>query len=84
MSKIGIFFGTDTGSTRKIAKMIQKQLGDLADKPQNINRVEASAFNDYDCLIFGTPTYGEGSLPGLAADLAGKEEVLCVTFVCDT
>ncbi len=27
MANIGIFFGTDTGKTRKIAKMIHKQLG---------------------------------------------------------
>ncbi len=28
MSKVGIFFGTDTGNTRKVAKKIQKQLGE--------------------------------------------------------
>ena len=28
MANIGIFFGTDTGKTRKIAKMIHKQLGE--------------------------------------------------------
>jgi len=39
MSKIGIFFGTDTGSTRLVAKNIYKQMGEgLADKPKNINR----------------------------------------------
>ena len=69
MSKVGIFFGTDTGSTRKIAKMIQKMLGDdVAAKPLNINRVDASAFDDYDYLIMGTPTLGEGQLPGLSSD----------------
>jgi flavodoxin I len=68
MAKVGIFFGTDTGSTRKIAKQIQKQLGDIADKPKNINRVDISEFANYDCLIFGTPTLGEGQLPGLDCD----------------
>lgn len=69
MSKVGIFFGTDSGSTRKIAKTIFKLLGeDVADKPVNINRVDASAFDDYDYLIMGTPTYGEGLLPGLSAE----------------
>ncbi len=69
MSKVGIFFGTDTGSTRKIAKAIFKSLGDgVADKPLNINRVDATAFDDYDYLILGTPTLGEGQLPGLDAD----------------
>lgn len=68
MSKIGIFFGTDTGTTRKIAKMIQRELGDLADKPLNINRADATSFADYDILILGTPTYGDGELPGLGAE----------------
>ncbi|WP_394244657.1 flavodoxin [Vibrio astriarenae] len=68
MSKIGIFFGTDTGSTRKIAKQIYQQLGDLADKPLNINRVDAEVLKSYDKLILGTPTLGEGELPGLAVE----------------
>ena len=69
MSKVGIFFGTDSGSTRKVAKQIFKLLGeDVAAKPLNINRVDASAFEEYDCLILGTPTYGEGLLPGLSAE----------------
>ena len=27
MAKIGLFFGTDTGKTRKVAKMIAKKVG---------------------------------------------------------
>ena len=42
MAKLGIFFGTDTGTTRKIAKLIHNELADVADKPLNINRVDAS------------------------------------------
>lgn len=69
MSKIGIFFGTDTGTTRKIAKIIYRELGaELADKPLNINRVDAETLANYDALILGTPTYGSGELPGLAAE----------------
>jgi flavodoxin I len=69
MSKVGIFFGTDSGSTRKIAKQIHKMLGEaVAAKPLNINRVDASTFDQYDYLIMGTPTYGEGLLPGLTAE----------------
>lgn len=69
MAKIGIFFGTDTGSTRKVAKQLHKLLGEeLADKPLNINRAEATALATYDILILGTPTLGEGQLPGLSAE----------------
>ncbi len=69
MSKVGIFFGTDTGTTRKIAKLIHKALGDdVADKPLNINRVVTDTFMQYSKLILGTPTYGSGELPGIDAE----------------
>ncbi|GGA76855.1 flavodoxin [Neiella marina] len=69
MAAIGIFFGTDTGTTRKIAKMMHKALGDdLADKPLNINRIDADTLMGYDFLILGTPTLGEGQLPGLSSE----------------
>ncbi len=67
MSKIGIFFGTDTGSTRLVAKKIFSMLGDeLADKPKNINRTRIAELLQYDALILGTPSYGVGELPGLS------------------
>jgi flavodoxin I len=67
MSKIGIFFGTDTGSTRLVAKKIFSLLGEeLADKPKNINRTSLAELLQYDALILGTPSYGVGDLPGLA------------------
>jgi flavodoxin I len=65
MNKIGIFFGTDTGSTRLIAKIIAKKLGDdIASKPLNVNRIDVEDMLIYDKLILGTPTYGEGQVPG--------------------
>ena len=67
MSKIGIFFGTDTGTTRLVAKKIYSLLGEeLADKPKNINRTTPAELLQYDALILGTPSYGIGDLPGLA------------------
>lgn len=69
MAKIGIFFGTDTGNTRKIAKQIQRKFDDeLMAKPLNVNRTEVDDFMSYDYLILGTPTLGDGLLPGLSAD----------------
>jgi len=69
MTKIGIFFGTETGSTRLVAKKIYKFLGDeLADKPKNINRTSPDELMQYDALIVGTPSYGVGDLPGRAVD----------------
>jgi len=66
MAKIGIFFGTDTGNTRRIAKDIQTLLGSgLAAKPVNIRTASVEDLLQADVLILGTPTYGEGELPGL-------------------
>jgi flavodoxin I len=71
MSKIGIFFGTDSGSTRLIAKMIAKKLGDdVASKPLNVNRINVEDMLIYDVLILGTPTYGEGQVPGKSTKVA--------------
>ncbi len=67
MAKVGIFFGTDTGNSRKVAKTIHKQLGEVCDKPVNIKTASVDDLLAYDVLIIGTPTYGEGELPGLTA-----------------
>lgn len=70
MAKIGLFFGTDTGKTRKVAKMIKKKFDDdeLMAKPINVNRASADEVAAYDFLLLGTPTLGEGLLPGQSAD----------------
>ena len=66
MKKIGVFFGTDTGTTRLLAKKMMKHLGeDICAKPLNVNRITVEEFMAYDALILGTPTYGEGQLPSL-------------------
>lgn len=67
MAKVGIFFGTDTGNTRKIAKTIHKQLGEVADKPVNIQKASIDDLLAYDVLLLGSPTLGEGELPGLSS-----------------
>ncbi len=69
MKQVGIFFGTDSGTTRliakKIAKNLKQRLGDDAvAKPININRVGIDDLLGFDSLILGTPTYGKGVLPG--------------------
>ncbi|MBX4180949.1 flavodoxin FldA [Sodalis sp. CWE] len=61
MSIIGIFFGSDTGNTENIAKIIQMQLGtDVADI-FNISESNKEDLEQYDRLLFGIPTwyYGE-------------------------
>jgi flavodoxin I len=65
MGKIGIFFGSDTGNTRRVAKTLAKKLGDDADAPVNVNKASVDDLLKYDALILGTPTLGDGELPGL-------------------
>jgi flavodoxin I len=73
MAKVGIFFGSDTGNTRKAAKSIHKLLGDdIADKPVNIRNAGIDDLLAYDVLIIGSPTYGEGELPGLSSDIQNE------------
>jgi flavodoxin I len=78
MGKIGIFFGTDTGNTRKVAKSIAKKLGDAADAPVNVSKATVDDLLKYDSLILGTPTLGDGELPGLSAGCEAEswEELL--------
>ncbi|MCL2900351.1 flavodoxin [Brenneria tiliae] len=72
MSTIGIFFGTDTGKTRKVAKLIKQKLGEQAADPVNINRASLDDLLAYDILILGTPTLGDGQLPGLDAECVSE------------
>ncbi|MFS2159471.1 flavodoxin [Pseudomonas sp. Pseusp122] len=69
MARIGVFFGTNTGKSRKVAKLIKKRFDDdiMAD-PLNVNRTTVEDFLQYSFLILGTPTLGDGLLPGLSAD----------------
>jgi flavodoxin I len=63
MSKIGLFFGTTTGKTESVAETIQQEFGgDDVITMYNIIDVEASDFDDYQCLIIGCPTWNIGEL----------------------
>ena len=83
--QIALYFGTDTGRTRRIAKLIAQKLGDRALAPANIGRTTVEDFLTHDILILGTPTYGEGALPGLSTGLAQEswEEFLPRLQGCD-
>lgn len=70
MARIGIFFGTDTGRTRLLAKQIARKLGDAADAPVNVGRTRVEDFLAYEALILGSPTLGAGELPGLSTGLS--------------
>lgn len=60
MSKIGIFFGSSSGVTRGAAELLQEQFSDseLIDMEEDYEGVEQ--FNDFDVLLLGTSTWGQG------------------------
>lgn len=61
MKPIGIFFGSDTGNTEKIAKLIHKYIGLKNAQVYDISETKKSDIEFFDILIFGIPTwyYGE-------------------------
>jgi flavodoxin I len=63
MAKIGLFYDTDTGNTRKVAKMINKLFDDGDIEMKSITKLELADFENYSAFILGTPTLGEGELP---------------------
>lgn len=77
MKKIGLFFATDTGNTRRIAKRIQREhfeegMVDIYDFEQ----ATAELVDRYESLILGTPTVGDGEYPEALQDfLPWLEEV---------
>lgn len=60
-SLIGIFFGSDTGNTEKLARMIQRQFGEDLSDVFDISDSSKEDIERYDKLIFGISTwyYGE-------------------------
>lgn len=61
MAIVGIFFGSDTGNTENIAKMIQQQLGKDVAAVYDIAKCTKEDLDTFDILLFGIPTwyYGE-------------------------
>ena len=85
MAKIGLFFGSNTGKTRKVSKMIKKRFDDeLMEAPLNVNRTAPKDFAQYQYLIVGLPTLGEGLLPGLSSDCEAESWEEFLPKIADT
>lgn len=61
MKKIGLFYGTYTGTTGNVASRIAHELGDDMVDLHNI-RTDGCQMNNYDFLIIGTSTWSIGEL----------------------
>ncbi len=85
MKKTGVFYGSNTGTTRNIAYRIAKALGVDAADVHDVAQTAPSAVGGYDVLVLGTSTWRDGEpeddwydfLDGLdELDLRGKEAAL--------
>lgn len=61
MAVVGLFYGSDTGNTENISKMIQKQIGENLIDVRDIAKSTKADIEAYDFLLIGIPTwyYGE-------------------------
>lgn len=62
MKKIGIFYGSTTGTTEEVARGIAKNLGVADADIHNVAQCGPSTIAVYDVLIFGASTWGAGDL----------------------
>jgi flavodoxin I len=60
--KIGLFWGSDTGVTEEIVKVICDQLGTARIEAFNVFDVSLSQFRAYNKMIFGLSTWYDGQL----------------------
>lgn len=76
MKKTGIFYGTATGTTENIAKRIGELLGVSSEDILNVGSTAPSKAGDYELMILGTSTWGNGDLEDDWYDfLDGLEEL---------
>jgi len=62
MAKIGLFYGSTTGSTLKVAELIQKAFGPGQVQLVDVRRASPEDLSGYDVLILGTSTWHWGGL----------------------
>jgi flavodoxin I len=61
MGKIGLFFGSSTGKTARVAELIKTMMGDEV-VSRSVSDAIGEDLEPYDLLILGTSTWGVGDL----------------------
>lgn len=76
MKKIGIFYGSTTGTTESVAEQIASHLGVGSSEVYNVGNTDAKVAEEYELLILGSSTWGSGELQDdwydFLEQLAGK------------
>lgn len=62
MKKIGIFFGSSTGTTADVAERIAKKFGIADADVRDVAKSAPSDVASYDVLLLGSSTWGSGDL----------------------
>lgn len=62
MKKIGIFYGSTTGTTLEVAQIIASELNVNPEDVHDVAQTAPSAVADYDVLVIGASTWGAGDL----------------------
>ena len=73
MKKTGIFYGSTTGTTESVARLIAEKLGVSPADVHDVSKLDAALAESYEALILGTSTWGDGELQGVFQHLvAGR------------
>lgn len=72
MKKIGIYYGSSTGTCEDIANRIAEKLGVAADDVHNVSDFDEETAKGYDVLLLGSSTWGDGELQDDWLDAADK------------
>lgn len=76
MKKTGIFYGSTTGTTQKVAENIGKLMNVASSDIHNVANSAPSEVGKYDLLLLGTSTWGSGELQDDWSDFIAGLEVL--------
>lgn len=62
MKRTGIFYGSTTGTTEAVARLIAEKMGVEKADIHDVSRINAETVGKYEVLILGTSTWGDGEL----------------------
>lgn len=77
--KTGIFYGSSTGTTERIAREIAKAMSVADADVYNVSETAPDRLGAYDLIVIGSPTYGAGELQDDMYDFLDGASVLDLT-----
>ncbi len=62
MKKIGVIYGSTTGTTESVARLVADKLGVSSSDIHDVSNITPELINEYDFVVLGTSTWGDGEL----------------------